>query len=236
MGAGRELSSMARHTRLSREIRVEQVEETIECKKCKSNIEPSSLCIYKAEVGYNENAEYPYHLDCYMKTYNWEKNKIPCCSSELKGLESIPLSKQKDVQQLFWPNQIEKSLRLKSKLPTYFIDDMNEQEMKLEVEKRDLKTIGIQPHAVSQRRIPFDRAQLCKVLEKYLIDEENKYIYDLIVYGYCRDIAESNALNIPQYLRSIVLKYYPIVLRRNSSLKSNYDCIHCNCCTELRMR
>eukprot|EP01084_Bolivina_argentea_P220455 373615_1 len=146
-----------------------------------------------------------YHLGCYESVTTRIRAS---CSSEIEQYQLLTEFEINILTKSLWPNQVSISGRAKLQIVKE-LRLMNEKELKLELEKRDL--------SLKIRRIRINEDvklnKLRERLKKYLLNDECKKIHHLIVMGYCNKIQKNYwHLNVPMYLQQIVLKYYPPVL------------------------
>ena len=154
---------------------------------------------------YANRKSYRHHLQCYQ--FWIRRDRI--CSNRIIGFESLPEAKQIEIGGLFWPHFVVKHLRPRLTLPKH-IDEMDAEEIRIECEKRDLPQ-----HLRFTYRgcyystdITRNKEELIKYLNN---DKDCKQLYDVMVKGYCKQIAQISQLNVPIYLQDIVLRYYPVV-------------------------
>ena len=108
------------------------------CGVCNSKFTKDTAHWFVVYYSVNKRHRSVYHFECWIHSNHWNpKNKTPSCSSELEGFEMLTRSKQTEIVKLLWPQQIDKHLRARLNI-TKFIDAMSEEELRIELEKRDI--------------------------------------------------------------------------------------------------
>ena len=184
-------------------VRVKQVNDKEEiCQMCHHQFVRDSYCILM-------NCE-SLHIQCYIQTSNWKKFLIPSSSNELDGFDLLLISQQQEIRNIFWPNQIKMELRSKLKLKKYFLNDMNQTQLRLELYKRDISPYQYS-HTNMKRTI--SRQEMIEKLAIYLTNEKCKKTYNLIITGYCHEFERDQNIYFPVYLQQIIINFYPMILK-----------------------
>lgn len=176
---------------------------SIKCRKCYAKI----LSVYYVKI--KEPYNRAYHLDCYVYSRNWEYFHTPASPESFTGFQHLGENKQLKLKKLLWPNQVEPSLRPTLNL-TRSINTMSLEEIRIELEKR-----GVKQHFTSIRwkctnyKNENGRQEVMNRLKTYLNSNICKRMNEILVIGYCSESERKNTLNVPSYLKRIILRYYP---------------------------
>ena len=185
------------------------------CWKLKRAYDYSIICTHDAM-----RIQPRYHLDCYAKCSNWIDFHIPCSPEELEGFDALKKRKGKNDKlnkfcKLLWPNQVEPEMRPKLNL-SQPIDEMTKQELRIELERRAIKQHVEDKSWDHERDESLIMDEVQGRLKEYLCNDECQNMNNLLVIGYCTKTEKENTMNIPQYLKKMVLKYYPPFLLTNN--------------------
>ena len=178
------------------------------CSRCRRTFTTSNYWI----VNYMTNNQY--HIICFNEFIsNSPKHKrLPSYSKQLNGIDEISNNKQREIViRLLWPHQLDHNIAARENVH-YHIADLNKQELRIELEKRDLNQF------VDVRNRPENRWIIMKTWKKRLLeyfkkDKNVNHNLHLLITGYCNEISADNKLNhMPKYLQDIIFKHYPKII------------------------
>lgn len=181
------------------------------CFWCESHDEPKDKELKKPPDYYDywftlpigSNVKY-FHLQCY-KTVRINFGQmhphhfVPSNTKQLKGFKSITSPDIKDyVRMLLWPMQVPYKHRFQQKLSKNIIH-MNKEELRIELEKRNLSQFVAKPDKIGIIKKYKQR------INKFLNLPQCKNKGDHLIHGYCRAIeTDYPKLIIPCYLKCFI--------------------------------
>ena len=143
-----------------------------------------------------------YHVPCYAKA---KKVRKPSITSDLSNYGNLSLKYKyfhRNVDRYLFPNLVNTKDIPKLKLSKK-IDDMKMKELKLELQKRDLRPNGKKAVLAERLRIFMNHTKR--------MQRQNKKNSEMLAIGYCAEITNKYSLIMPVYLKQIVEKYYGII-------------------------
>ena len=141
---------------------------------------------------YGHSSMHWYHIKCYPKA---DGVKFPALTSGFYGYRDLPKKEKRALRKAVWPNQVSDKQKPRIKLLKE-LNKMTVKDLKLELERRDLKRNG-------------RKQELKDRLEEYLQQKQCRKVYELLVIGYCSKREKKYGLIMPLYLMQIVNSYFP---------------------------
>ena len=182
--------------------RIKQItEKESKCRGCCKSFNMMEYAMYHSERFY--------HFKCFMESVlaRYTSFKFVTCSAQIAGLDQVPGAQKEEIIKILLPNVVSRSLRAQLKL-TQCMDEMNRDELKMELQKRDIHSRPRISFFVEDRPAQL-RKELRRRLKVYLTNNECMKVYGIIVKGYCGQFENDTNLTVPIYLQDIVIKYYP---------------------------